>query len=110
MTDEQEIEKNRGESLSNSWTTERFTCPICLTDHDVLGLSEQMAGEEYKYKRCECGAPLVFEIVMAPEAKCTVMDKDDEEEYLVADNDDFISDADNPENKTGFASFNDTMS
>lgn len=68
----------RGERCSNTHFEHRFTCPHCLTDHEVYGIDE----ENPKTVRCECGAPLRLELEFVPEAKCTIADKDEEEDIV----------------------------
>lgn len=108
----------RGDACSNIHPPNNYTCPGCYRDHDVPGVENGA-----KFIRCECGAPLRLEIEEVPNYRATIADEDEEEEAIHfklierlsnlrerLDDDTHIPDAENPENETGFASFNDTMS
>lgn len=73
-----EFDTPRGEYLANTHWRTRFTCPSCLEEHTVEGIF----GHDPKRIRCKCGAPLKLTVQMVPEAVCTIMDADEEEEYL----------------------------
>jgi hypothetical protein len=63
-----------GERCSNDHRDNCFTCPNCLTDHDLQGSAEP------QYLTCECGARLRCEVEQFDSAVCIIADPDEEEE------------------------------
>jgi transcription elongation factor Elf1 len=63
-----------GERLCNDHFDDRFTCPNCLTDHELQG------SDEPKFISCECGARLRCEVEQFDSAVCIIADPDEEED------------------------------
>jgi hypothetical protein len=64
-----------GERCSNTWVDNRFTCPECLTDHEMF-----VPREHTVTITCTCGAILDCRVEYVPEAVCTIADPDEGEE------------------------------